>query len=140
MRVPGTTAAIARWVALQVRNHLEDILIIARSGVNGYGLSDDKDRETNKWNFKAATFLSAYLHRYHIPTSARNVLVSTKLLFLIIADVCHIIENAVCLHESCSPPRDARGILCFNNIHRTPNICPISEVSFIETRHKFNGI
>jgi len=67
VRIPGTTAAIAKWVTLQVRNHLEDILLIARSSAAGFGLSDNNDKETNKRNFRAATFLSAYLHRLHIP-------------------------------------------------------------------------
>ena len=78
--IPGTATAIAKWVTLQVRNHLEDILLVARSGTPGFGLSDNNDVETNKRIFRAATVLSAYLHRLHIPQFVGDLLVITKLL------------------------------------------------------------
>jgi hypothetical protein len=59
--------AISRWITLQVRNHLEEILLIARSGAAGFGLSDSNSAETNIQIFQTVTFLSAYLHLLHIP-------------------------------------------------------------------------
>jgi len=48
-----------------MRSHLEDVLTVARFCiVDGFNLLDSNDPATNMRNFKTATRLSAYLHRY----------------------------------------------------------------------------
>jgi hypothetical protein len=46
-----------------MRAHLEDVLLIARSHMEGFNLSDTNNPAANQYYFKMATHLSAYLHR-----------------------------------------------------------------------------
>jgi len=68
--VHGLLGLVSKWVASEVRNHLEEILLITRGYMDGFGLSDSNDMHTNQRNFRAAIFLSTYLHLHHIPRSA----------------------------------------------------------------------
>jgi hypothetical protein len=60
---------LSKWIAVSVREHLEDILEVARTFMSGFGLSDSNDQTTNKRNFNTATFLSTYLHLHRFPQS-----------------------------------------------------------------------
>jgi hypothetical protein len=121
---------IAKWVVLQIRNHLEDILLVARSGTTDFGLSYDNTLEINKRNFQASTFMSAYLHRLHV---VNDILVSHNFLFKIIADIFRITENPIGLHESSPPLCHSERILCFEDIDRTQYTSSTFEVPFVET-------
>ena len=70
----GLTMIIAKWVSAQIRNHhLEEILTVARSYMEGFNLGDSHGVDSNRSSFRAATFLSAYLHLFHSPTGDNRV-------------------------------------------------------------------
>ena len=73
---PGLAVLLSKWISIQVRSNLEDILVIARSHAHSFGLSEANNSETNKHNFRAATYLSAYLHKLHFPQFSKDPLVS----------------------------------------------------------------
>jgi hypothetical protein len=69
---------LAKWVSTRVRDHLEEILEIARTFMAGFGLLDDNSPSMNQANFKAACTLSTYLHLHHIPKDPQELRVSLR--------------------------------------------------------------
>jgi hypothetical protein len=59
-----------------MREHLEEILQVARTFMFGFGLSAENSPATNRKNFQTARHLSAYLHLHFIPKSPQDSRVS----------------------------------------------------------------
>jgi hypothetical protein len=72
----STYDQLTKWVASRVRDHLTDVLHIARTCMGGFDLSDHNTTETNQYNFGMATCLSTYLHLHHLPQSPQGQRVS----------------------------------------------------------------
>jgi hypothetical protein len=83
--LPGTSIAIRKWITLQLRHHLKEILLVAHSAATGFGLSDDNTTDINWRIFEATKFMLAYLHQLHIPEFIGDAVVNaTNFLYKII--------------------------------------------------------
>ena len=131
--------AISSWVTLQVWNHLEEILI-ARSGAAGFGLLDNNSVETNIQIFQAATYLSTYLHLFHIPQSPGDQLVSLFIETGPIINKYYFTANPICLHESSPPLCHSRCILQLDHIYCTSHLSTIFEVPLADTQLNYHGV